>query len=177
MGNSYLPGRGLSGELDMERGANQSELGALFNTEPYLSPHSDIVALMVLEHQARAQNLIFRCHQGPSAADTLADYLMFAGEAALTAPVEGVSGFAAEFVARGPFDGQHRSLRDFDLKTRMFRYGLSYMIDSESFDSIPVETRTRIYRRIFSALEGKPALEILRSTKKDFEFNSFKSPR
>ncbi len=165
MGNTYLPGRGLSGELDMERGANQRDLGAFVNTEPYLSPYSDIVALMVLEHQARAQNLIFRCHQDPSAADTLADYLMFAGETALTAPVEGVSGFAAEFAARGPFDDQHRSLREFDMKTRMFRYGLSYMIYSESFDRIPVETRKRVYARIFSKLEGKPALEILRATK------------
>ena len=169
MGNSFLPGRGLSGELDMERGANQRDLGAFVNTEPYLSPHSDIVALMVLEHQARAQNLIFRCHKYPHTADLLADYLMFDGEAALTAPVEGVSGFAAEFAARGPFDDRGRSLREFDMKTRMFRYGLSYMIYSESFDRIPLETRKRIYRRIFAALDGKPALEILRATKKDPE--------
>ena len=165
MGNSHLPGRGLSGQLDIEAGANQRDLNAFVNTEPYLSPHSDIVALMVLEHQARAQNLIFRSQKDSSAADALADYLLFTDEAALTAPVAGVSGFAAEFAARGPFDGQGRSLREFDLKTRMFRYPLSYMIYSASFDNIPIETRKRVYKRIFAALDGTPALEILRATK------------
>ena len=169
MGNSHLPGRGLTGQLDLEHGANQRDLSPFVNTDPYLSPYSDIVALMVLEHQARAQNLIFRCHRDAHWAERLADYLLFTDEAPLTAPIEGVSGFTAEFEARGPFDEHRRSLREFDLKTRMFRYSLSYMIYSASFDNIPLETRKRVYQRIFAALEGKPALEILRATKSDSE--------
>jgi len=168
MGNSYLPGRGLGAALDIERGANAQDLNLFLTTEPYLTPYSDIVALMVLEHQARAQNLIFRCHQDETAADTLADYLLFKDEAALAAPVEGVSGFAAEFAARGPFDEQHRSLREFDLKTRMFRYPLSYMIYSKSFDQIPEATKKRVLARIYKALEGTAALEILKATRPNY---------
>ena len=165
MGNAHVPGRGVSAALDMESGANIEDLSRVVNTDPYLSPYSDIVALMVLEHQARAQNLIFRCQQDATAADTLADYLMFKDEAVLTAPIAGVSGFAADFAARGPFDAKGRSLREFDLKTRMFRYPISYMTYSASFDNIPAETKKRVLARIESAMKGTPALEILRATK------------
>jgi hypothetical protein len=39
---------------------NLSELSGLLDTGPYLTEHSDIVALMVVEHQIHVQNLLTR---------------------------------------------------------------------------------------------------------------------
>lgn len=54
--------------------------------------------------------------------------MLFVDEAPLTGPVKGGSGFAEAFAARGPRDGKGRSLRDFALRRRLFRYPCSYMI-------------------------------------------------
>jgi hypothetical protein len=37
--------------IDRSAGANVTDLSARFNTKPYLTAHSDIVALLVLAHQ------------------------------------------------------------------------------------------------------------------------------
>ena len=145
----------------------------------YLAPTSDIVALMTLEHQTHMINLItrvsriYRANRKDSAAiDELATYMLFADEAPLTEPIHGISTFTESFARRGPRDSRGRSLRDFDLKTRMFRYPLSYMIYSESFDAMPVAARDLTYRRLYDALSSKrngedrrAVLEILRETK------------
>ena len=47
-----------------------------------------------------------------------------------TIRVEGVSTFTKTFAEPGPRDHQGRSLRDFDMHKRMFRYPLSFMIYS-----------------------------------------------
>ena len=44
--------------LDLTRGANITHLSVRFDTKRYLSPHSDIVALMILGHQTHVYNLI-----------------------------------------------------------------------------------------------------------------------
>lgn len=44
--------------LDVERGANVVDLSERCAIERHLTPHSDLVALMVLEHQTRAHDLI-----------------------------------------------------------------------------------------------------------------------
>ena len=107
-------------------------------------------------------------------------HLLFCEETKLTGPVAGTSGFAAAFAARGPFDARKRSLREFDLKTRMFRYLLSYVVYSKLFDGLPAEAKERVYLRLWEVLSGKDqskdfahlskddrraALEILRETK------------
>jgi hypothetical protein len=46
--------------LDELRRGNLDTLDALFDTKPYLTDKSDIVALMILEHQVNAQNAIAR---------------------------------------------------------------------------------------------------------------------
>jgi hypothetical protein len=43
---------------------NVTDLSSRLNTSRYLTPHSDIVALLVLTHQARVHNLIIQAHQG-----------------------------------------------------------------------------------------------------------------
>jgi hypothetical protein len=143
-----------------------------FNPAGYLSPYSDIVALMTLEHQTHMTNLLTRlgwlARLGADLEQPIREtvaYMLFRDEVPLAEPLEGASTFTRSFAARGPSDAQGRSLRDFDLKTRLFRYPLSYMINSDSFDALPDAIRARIYRELGRALAGQPALEILRQTK------------
>ncbi len=104
-------------------------LASQFETARYLSPYSDVVALLVFEHQTRMMNLLTRIGwdvrlaraEEPgdvkSVADRgareLVDYLLFVDETALPGPIEGTSGFAEEFANRGPWDRHGRSLRQF----------------------------------------------------------------
>ena len=90
-----------------------------------------------------------------AAIEDMVGYMLFADEAPLTAPIEGASTFAKTFPERGPRDKEGRSLRDFDLKTRLFKYPLSYMIYTKAFDNMPVWARDRIYRRLYDILTGK----------------------
>src|SRR6185312_336818 len=76
-------------------------------------------------------------------------------EVPLREPIEGVSTFTQTFPQRGPRDRQGRSLRDFDLQKRLFKYPLSYMIYSEAFDALPEEVRLRVYRRLYDVLTGR----------------------
>ena len=146
---------------------NVTDLSGWFNASRYLAPTSDIVALMTFEHQTRMTNLITRIgwdariaeHDGGklmnSEIEELVSYMLFVDEAPLRAPVAGVSTFAKTFVERGPRDKQGRSLRDFDLRTRLFQYPLSYMIYSAAFDHLPQTARERIYQRLYDVLTGK----------------------
>ena len=173
---------------------NLTSLVKEFDTTGYLSPVSDIVALMTFEHQTQMANFLTRvgweariaAYDGKASAQMESDieatveYMLFADEAPLKEPVEGVSTFSKTFPQRGPRDRQGRSLRDFDLQTRLFRYPLSYMVYSRTFDALPADVRERIYRRLFdvlsaqeqgakfahlSARDRRAILEILRETK------------
>ena len=121
-------------------------------------------------------------HRIQRACEPLVEYLLFCDEAALTEVVSGTSAFAKEFTARGPFDGKGRTLREFDLHSRMFRYPLSYLIYSRAFDGLPAEAKEQVYRRLWDVLSGKDlskpfahltaadrqaVVEIVRDTKKD----------
>ena len=159
------------------------------NFRGYLSPGSDIVALMVFDHQMHITNLLtrvgwetrFALHEKtltPEKLDAMAreivDYMLFLDEARLNSPVQGTLGFQEKFAALGPFDKKGRSLRQFDLNRRMMRYPCSYMIYSPAFEALPEVARAAIYRRMWQALFGRASaedrraiVEILRDTKKD----------
>ena len=169
MGNaqSYLARTKLVSNGDVE------SLAARFDTEPYLAPHSDAVALLLLAHQAVVHNLItlanFEARKAAytggadgaatatvtAAADRLARAMLFVKAARFTAPVKGTSTFAADFSARGPRDRHGRSLRDLDLEHRLFKYPLSYLIYSEGFDALPPVVKDRVYARLREVLTGK----------------------
>jgi hypothetical protein len=89
------------------------------------------------------------------AGEPLVKYLLFCEEAPLTSPLQGTSNFATEFARRGPFDKRGRSLRDFDLRTRMFKYPCSYLIYSPAFDGLPAEVKDYVYRRLWEVLSGQ----------------------
>jgi len=157
--------------LDTIGKRNLLDLTRQFSPTGYLSPVSDIVALLTFEHQTKMTNLLIRAGweyrtSGRIAIDAAADYMLFAGEAPLTEPVEGASSFASSFAARGPCDSQGRSLRQFDLKTRLFRYPLSYMIYSAAFDGLPDTVRASLYQRLYQRLTAAgagpkiPALDV-----------------
>jgi hypothetical protein len=89
------------------------------------------------------------------AVDRLVREMMFVGAEPLHGPVAGTTAFAEEFMARGPFDRQGRTLREFDLKDRLFRYPLSYLVYTADFDALPEITRVRVYRAIERVLKGE----------------------
>ncbi len=185
MGNVTVTDRQRPERLDIEAGANVTELTKLIDTKPYLTGHSDIVALMVLEHQVKMHNLITAAgyharlalhyeasinkalgrpadHLSESTqsryktpADKLLKYLLFTEETPLAGRVTGTSPFAHEFAARGPRDRQGRSLRDFDLEHWLFKYPCSYEIYSAAFDGLPDVVKQHVYRRLYDVLIGQ----------------------
>ena len=171
-----------------------TNLEGRFDPTGYPSLHSDLVALLVLEHQAKMLNLITRVgwdarigakEAGRSieqAAAELVDYLLFVDEAPLPGPMTGTSKFAEQFAAQGPRDSRGRSLRDLSLVDRLLEYPCSYLIYSEPFAALPADVKAAVYARMWQILSGEEAapryarltaetrraiVEILRQTKQD----------
>jgi hypothetical protein len=169
----------LSGSENPAMGSMRIEL----NPTTYLSPYSDIVALMVFDHQVQMMNLITRVGWDvrvglyeersrsallPAPANPhdltmrllregskdLVDYLLFIDEAPLPGKIEGSAGFAEKFAMLGPRDRRGRSLRELDLENRLMRYPCSYMIYSKAFDGLPEQARDAIYQRMWQILSG-----------------------
>jgi len=126
-------------KLDKEAGANRTELSPFIDTSKYLTPHSDIVALMVFEHQMEIQNAISAvATKGSNASvDHLVDVLLGVGEVKLTSTVTGTSGFRDYYQQRYPKDQKGRSLGDLDLRTRLLKYSCSPMVYSAAFQALP----------------------------------------
>jgi hypothetical protein len=203
-------------ELDaLARGprANLESLATLLDTRPYVTNTSDVVALLVFEHQSTVYNLITRINfkarsriarefnAAPAAvaarnrlnpkteawmhrlAEPLVQAMLFTNAAPLTDSLASTSGFDAWFQAQGPRDQAGRSLRELDLKTRLFRYPLSYLVYSPAFDGLPDYVRSYVYGRFLEILSGRdvqggPAhmsaadrqavMQILKGTKPEF---------
>ena len=199
--------------FDRETGANCNELDRFIETDQFLSPHSDIVALMVLQHQSQMHNAIAAANyetrqavyqakqmnalleRAPdhlsetaqrrinTAAERVLQHLLMCDEFKLTDRIIGSSQFTAHFEKIGKRDQRGRSLRDFDLQTRLFRYPCSYLIHSDAFDGLPGLVRIKVLQKLVAVLTGKDnreayqhlspetrkaLLEILRDTKPEF---------
>jgi hypothetical protein len=161
MGNIELLQPTMSEQGPAPVKAKQSLDGA-FDGRGYPTLFSDVVALMLLEHQVHASNLITRAgwefRAGSphvrQAVGELVDYLLFVDEAPLPHAVEGSAKFAEAFAAQGPRDSKGRSLRELDLTTRLFRYPLSYMIYSPGFNGLPSEVKALARARLDDVLNG-----------------------
>jgi hypothetical protein len=187
MGNSFATETDSGAELDRNAGANQHTLNPVVKADQYLAEHSDIVALMVLEHQTQVHNLMVRANfetrfaisdqemidrafdqdsnqlsdstrrRIANIGEKLVESLFFSKELRLIDPIEGSSNFVNSFSARGPKDSMGRSLREFDLNTRLFKYPLSYMIYSDAFQSLPEEVKDYVTKRVWEILEDDEA--------------------
>lgn len=193
MGNAIATNPSDLGSMITPATLHVTSLEGRFDMTGYPSPYSDIVALVVLEHQVQMLNLLTRVgwearigadagRPLEQAAAEVVDYMLFIDEAPLPGPISGPTPFASSFSARGPRDRQGRSLHELDLGKRLLRYPCSYLIYSEPFDALPATAKSAVYQRLWDVLSGKETnqryavlsaadrtaiLEILRDTKKD----------
>lgn len=172
-------------ELDKGPAVGVTDLAGRFSVERYPTPHSDVVAHLVLTHQVRLHNAIaFAAREARRAlayrdsandrfgelseamlasvrrrierpAEKLVSELLFVDEAPLGGPVTGTSSFADDFMAMGLRDDRGRSLRELDLNTRLLRYRCSWLIYSDAFDGLPKETKDYVYGRLDELLVGE----------------------
>ncbi len=184
LGNFIAKERSAVEPVDNSAGQNVIELGTRFPSARALTPHSDIVALMVFEHQLFVQNRLTKANfaarqalhyqstmsaalgKSPDsllesvdrrlnqAARELVEALLFSEEATLSEPISGTSGFANRFTAQGPHDNHGRSLKQLDLQTRLFKYPCSYEIYSSQFDALPPELLRRVWEKMHAVLTG-----------------------
>lgn len=189
MGNAFAIDREDPQKLDMETGANLKELPDRVRPGLHLSPQSDLVALMVLEHQVRIHNLITKANYEArqsiamdesmnqalgrdrsyrtestqrrinTAANALADGLFFRNEPRLESEVSGNGGFAAMFSTLGPRTEQNESLRELDLKSRLFRHPLSYLIYTPEFRELPEEILSLFQAQLREELNGEDSTQ------------------
>jgi len=185
LGNLVIRDRDAPRSFTNENDLNIVDLSDRLRLTNYLTPHSDIVALMVFEHQVLVHNLLAKANfetrralyyeaelnralgepagnrlesttrRIESVGDKLVEGLLFANEAPIVAPITGTSSFTEQFPQAGPRDSLGRSLRDFNLSTRMFKYPGSYLIYSPAFDGLPGEARTYVATRLRRVLTGE----------------------
>ncbi len=186
MGNEAATGDEYDSTIDMDKGSNVTDLRPYIEVDKYLTPNSDIVALMVAEHQMEVQNLITKAgyltrnalrdesifspedyaagkHSESTlsridhACEPLVKALLCIDEAKLTAPVTGTSQFATEYAASAPKDKEGHSLSELDLKTRLLRNPCSPLIYSEAFNDLSPLAKAQVYRRLSEILTAKVA--------------------
>jgi len=219
LGNATLSGADQN-KASLKSPGNIETLNEFIDVTNYLTPESDILALMVLEHQCQMQNLIIRANyearkaiwyddqqiadqdrqqNTPSedavkridkAVDELLRYLLFADEFKLTQPIKSRGKFMPYFASQGPLDRSGRSLREFDLQSRLFKYPCSYLIYSDSFDALPKAVKDVLYPRLWAVLtnqdqseafahlsktDRQAILEILLDTKKNLPASWYQS--
>ncbi len=183
-GRSALPHLGNrtfteDGELSRQP-ADMDDLNGVFDLAKYPRPTSDIVALLVLEHQCQMLNLlnaaslnyrrsrhfsqIFDPDADPdnrsaggiaeSWAKTITEGIFFKDEADLDEGVEGDPAFQKAFAARFPKTKSGKSLADFRLYGRIFKHRCSYMVYSDAFRHLPAVVKSRVFTRMRAALAG-----------------------
>lgn len=212
LGNIIMDPEADPADVDHLRRGNLDSVRGLFDSRDYLTETSDIVALLVFEHQAYIGNLMTRANfksrtlleKGSSGAsvdsswssltpavqrplkamfEPLVQGMLFANAAGLEHEVQSSSGFDKWFHSKAVKDPAGRSLRELDLRTRTFKYPLSYLVYSESFNGLPRAAKDYLYMRFADVLSGRDqstsfrhispeeartVLEILSATKPDF---------
>jgi len=183
MGNNWVM-TSDSGQhyYDKNKGQNVTDLSDYFKTDKHLTNTSDILSLMIMEHQIQVHNTLAAAKMGfarrvylgksihdgqydlnsPAASKMLQGYvdsilkaLMFADEIRL--PEDGVEGskeFQKAFAQQGIRHGGY-SLSDLRLEKRLFKYRCSFMIYSKSFDQLPDEIKTRVLSKLHDLVTDK----------------------
>lgn len=183
-GRSSLPHLGnrtyVENEAAQPKPSDLLDLSNTIDTTKYPRPTSDIVALLVLEHQCRMHNLLTAAsmqyrraiflsrlldpNAGPdtgsagqvadSMADKIVDCLFFKNEADPGEGIEGGEDFQKSFEARFPKTQDGRSLADFKLYGRIFKHRCSFMIYSDAFRDLSPVVKHKVLEKMRLALAG-----------------------
>lgn len=134
---------------------------------------SDVVALLVFEHQLAMQNSLLRAAQTvrqiletqpapdrPTSADArfapavedVLDHLLFREAASLPDGITGSDSFKRAFATGAPRSPAGHTLKDFSLRGRLFAHRCSFLIHSESFHALPSALRQAILARLQTVL-------------------------
>lgn len=198
MGNQWLKtdpdGKAVFREQD---GQNVGDLSQYLDTGHYLTDTSDIVALMIMEHQIEAHNVMTAArmnflryeylskamHDGQfdptddasakiiqAHVGKILGVLLFSNELPLAGDgVQGRKDYVRDFKERGvEYNGW--SLRDLRLQKRLFKYRCSYMIRSASFKMLPEPLKMQTLKQLHAILNKglTPAgLPVLSDREKD----------
>lgn len=192
-GGYYVTGRSslphLGNRVYQENGpdtpasSDLKDLTGVIDVTKYPRPTSDIVALMVLEHQCRLHNLLNaaalqyrRAHfltraidpaadpdagtagrVADGAADKIVGCLFFQDEADPGEGIEGGEAFQKAFIARYPRTRDGESLADFHLYGRLFKNRCSYMVYSPAFRDLPPRVKSAVLGKMKAVLAGEHA--------------------
>ena len=169
--------------------ARPDDLSTYFDASDYLAPTSDVVALMVLEHQMAMQNALTRAafsirkminyqrslqlHFKEAVTDEpvydsvksvfdstvqdIVDRLLFLDEARLPERVDGTKAFREAFAESAPRSRAGHALKDLSLSEHLFVNRCSYLIYSDSFQSLAEPFKNRILDRLQAVLRGSDA--------------------
>lgn len=157
------------GQDEQSEAQKRRLLGKIGASKRYPFPGSDTLALLVHDHQTHMHNYITRLHmEGKQRIveyghvryldiqiRAFLRYLLFTEEALLPSPLKPSPGFIDAFQQEAKRDSKGRSLRDFDLQTRLFKYPCSFLLDSEAFRKLPEMVRQKIMDRLHVVLLGE----------------------
>jgi hypothetical protein len=184
LGNIFANSEAEATNLASLRHGNIDNVQGLFDARSYMTDKSDIVALLVFEHQAYVGNLITRANYKSrtllrrnevdastatswstlpptvqrslkAMLEPLVQAMLFVDSAAITSAIHSSSGYDRWFQSKGPRDASGRSLRELDLRTHVFKHPLSYLVYSESFDGLPAAAKDYVYERFAGVLSGR----------------------
>jgi hypothetical protein len=136
-----------------------AELSEFFDTSRYPVATSDMVNLLILEHQISVYNSLTRVGQdarlGREAWDyEIVDRLLFRRGARLPEGIVRNTAFASTFLADARRSRAGDSLKDLQLDGRLFRNRCSYLIYSETFAALPAALKARVFTTLFEALHN-----------------------
>lgn len=154
--------------------------GQTWDTAKHLLPTSDILPHLVHEHQIGFENRLVRGiyivrqlkhdrkgmlgnaeqEEIDTWAQDFARYVLFADEAKF--PREGIEGdpaYVRDFLEGRITSKRGLSLKDFDLKTRLFKHRCSFMLYTDTWEHAPKEIKDRVYYRMAEALrDAQPSM-------------------
>jgi hypothetical protein len=144
-------------------------LNRVFSSPLYPSKGSEVLPLLLHDHQTHMHNYITRL--GMEGQERIASYghlrylqvqivaflryLLFVEEAPLASPINASENFIEAFQRNAKRDSKGRSLKDLDLKTRLFRFPCSFLLDSEAFRKMPAMVREAILAKLHQVLLGE----------------------
>ncbi len=175
MGNRIFPEKGEVEETEIWH----DTLEGVVDTDRYLQPTSDIIPLMMLEHQTRVHNRLIRANLRyrrirylvqteddslkdliRNSAEDIVKVMIFQDEATIGGDgMDGNDEVEDALIAQGPLSLKGRSLRETRLHPRLMVHRMSYMIYSEAFANLPHSIKSEVLRllRLYLSAEDDSA--------------------